>query len=52
MTKNNSNIPNDDLLASFQQMEKGELEEVVDFDRYTKQLIDDVNSGDPILDIL
>ncbi len=52
MTKKNIKKPNNNLLASFQQMEDGELDEIVDFDRYTKQLIDGVNSGDPILDVL
>jgi len=32
-------LPNDELLASFQQMEDGELEEIEDFDAYTESLI-------------
>jgi len=28
-------LPNDELLASFQQMEDGELEEIEDFDAYS-----------------
>ena len=32
-------LPNDELLASFQQMEDGELEEIEDFDTYTESLI-------------
>ena len=36
-------LPNDELLASFQQMEDGELEEIEDFDAYTESLILEVN---------